>query len=224
MTASRIRKVSRASGSLLLIGMAAFLLASCETAPVPLSDQEVLDRTNIHLPDTYPPGSPEHPRMVQALQSMGFAWNDPRFTMGRHLMRKNEVAWFDSGGTLHVTRYTGIFKETGYQIRRYVPSPSGDLEHRGQHVRPGLMLCMFDRPANAIHWHKEISAVDLLAEMAIGAPIDLLVTPFSFPLCLFSDRMPSTYLRAVGESDEGAVKDALRRYKERLQKGKPIPT
>ena len=117
---------------ILLAGSSALMLtvASCQTAPVPLKNQEVLDRTDLTLPDTFLPGTPDHPRMVRVLQSMGFAWNDPRYTLGRHLIRRNEVAWFDREGTLHITRYTGHFKESGYRIRRYVPSQSGDLEHR----------------------------------------------------------------------------------------------
>lgn len=207
-----------------IAGMIILLLSSCQSAPVPLSDQSVLDRTGLRLPDTYPPGSPEHPRMVRILQAMGFSWNNSRFTIGHHLFRENEVAWFDRTGILHVTRYTGLFRETGYKIRRYVPSSSGDLEHRGSHVRGSLLLCLFDRPASALDWHKQVSSVDLLAELSIGAPIDLLVTPVSLPLCLFSDRQPEAFIRAVEEPDDKTVQKARDQYRRMAQKGNPIPT
>ena len=188
------------------------LLASCQSAPVPISDQTILDRARIRLPDTFPPGTPEHHRMVRVLQSMGFEWNDPQFTLGHHLYRGNEVAWFDREGRLRVTRDTGLFRETGYRVRRYVPSPSGDLEHRGDVVLGGLLRCLFNRPASALHWHHQISSVDLLAEMGIGAPIDLLILPASLPLCLFSDRQPSTFLHAETRSDEATALEARNKY------------
>lgn len=220
------RRFFRSGRALLsvLAGMMILLLSSCQSAPVPLSDQSVLDRTGLRLPDTYPPGSPEHPRMVQILQSMGFSWNNPRFTIGHHLFRENEVAWFDRAGNLHITRYTGLFRETGYKIRRYVPSSSGDLEHRGSHIRGSLLLCLFDRPASALDWHRQISSVDLLAEMAVGAPIDLLVTPVTLPLCLFSDRQPAAFIRAEEEPDDKTVQKVRDRYRRMAQKGNPIPT
>ncbi len=199
--------------------LATLLLSSCQSAPVPISDQTVLDRARIRLPETLPPGSPEHPRMVRILRTMGFKWNDPRFTLGHYLYRKNEVAWFDKDGELHVTRYTGLFRETGYRIRRYVPSPSGDLEHRGDAVRGGLLRCLFNRPASALHWHRQVSSVDLLAEMGVGAPIDLLILPVSLPVCLFSDRQPSTFLRAEGKPDRSTVLEARNRYLRATKKG-----
>ncbi len=207
-----------------LAGVILVLLSSCHSAPVPLSDQSVLDRASLQLPDTFPPGSEKHSRMVRVLQSIGFSWNNPRFTLGHHLTRGNEVAWFDRSGRLHVTRYTGVFRETGYRIRRYVPSPSGDLEHRGYHLRGSLLLCLFNRPASALHWHKQISSVDLLAELAVGAPIDILVTPASLPLCLFSDRQPSKFLHVVKEPDDKTVRKAREIYQRMGQKGNPIPT
>ncbi len=202
-----------------LAGLAILLLSSCQSAPVPISDQTVLDRALIRLPETLPQGGPEHPRMVRVLRTMGFEWNDPRFTLGHHLYRENEVAWFDKKGALHVTRYTGFFRETGYRIRRYVPSPSGDLEHRGDAVRGGLLRCLFNRPASALHWHRQISSVDLLAEMVVGAPIDLLILPASIPLCFFSDRQPSTFLHAEGKPDRSTVIEARDRYLRLVKKG-----
>jgi len=201
-------------------------LAGCSTAPLPLSDQESLDMARLALPDTYPTGTSRRPRMEQVLKSLGFHWNNPRFTLGHHLIRENEIAWFDRQGTLHITRYTGIFRQDGYRSRRYVPSQSGDLEHRGSHVRPGLFSCLYDRPAEAIHYHRSLSSMALLAETAAGGAIDTMILPVSLPLCLFSDRRPDKFLRTETETDHAVLSRALRRYS-RLsgaQNGNPIPT
>lgn len=210
-----------------LLALALFpLFAGCKSAPVPLSDQETLDLTRIVLPDTLLPGSPDHTRMVHILESMGFHWNNPHFTLGRHLIRGNEVAWFDSGGILHITRYIGIFQGNGYRINRYFPSTAGDLEHRGTHIRPGLFLCLFDRPAEAVHYHRSLSSMALLAEVAMGGTIDTAILPISFPFCLLSDRRPERFLRSEKTDDEESLKQALGRYSHltQNQKGKPIPT
>ena len=99
---------------------------------------------------------------------MGFEWSDPRFVSGRHLSRGDEVAWFDRDDHLHVTRYLGVFHESGYRIRRYVPSPSGDLEHRGVLVSRSLAECLYDRPGAAVHYHQNLSGVSLFIETLGG--------------------------------------------------------
>lgn len=206
-----------------------FLLSGCSSAPVPLSDQPVLDQAGIAIPDTFPEGSRPQPRMIRLLEKEGFQWNDSRFTLGHHLMKGNEVAWFDRLGNLHITRYTGVFRASGYKIRRYVPSDSGDLEHRGSHVRSSLLLCLFDRPAEALRHHKRLSTVVLVPEVAVGGAIDLVIIPVTIPLCLLSDRLPEKFLKPESEEDRDAVSRILQKFREpgrsrRDQKGNPIPT
>lgn len=219
------RTTFRRRGVLSVLSLA-FFLSGCQTAPLPLSDQETLDRTSITLPETLPPGSPPHPRMVQVLESMGFHWNDPRFTLGHQLIRKNLVAWFDSSGNLHITRYTGIFRGNGYSIRRYAPSPSGDLEHRGTRIRSSLLLCLFNRPVEALRFHRDLSSMTLLVEVAVGGPVDMVLLPVTLPVCLLADRRPDKLLQIKKESDNGTLNLALKRYRllTENQKGKPIPT
>ncbi len=204
-------------------------LASCRTTPLPVNDQSVLDRARLTLPDTYPPGKAgevvrRHPRTESALRSLGFRWNNPRFVAGRHLAKDNEVAWFDREGDLHVTRYTGIFRESGYRIRRYVPSQSGDLEHRGTLVSAYLMRCLYDRPAAAVRYHHYLSSVSLVVETLAGAGIDTLILPVTLPLCLSSNRLAPAFSEARPEEDPATVREALRRAQRLRQKGNPIPT
>ncbi|MHB8368352.1 MAG: hypothetical protein ACYDBP_01525 [Leptospirales bacterium] len=205
-------------------------IASCRTAPVPVNDQQVLDLARLSLPDTYPQSLageglfPRHPRTEAALRSMGFSWNDPRFTAGHRLIRDDEVAWFDREGRLHVTRYTGIFQAAGYRIRRYFPSESGDLEHRGWHIRSNILLCLYDRPASALRFHHYLSGVSLTIETLISGPIDTLILPFTIPLCILSDRLPSTFSKAQPHEDSATARKARRRARKLPQKGNPIPT
>ncbi len=197
---------------------------------MPVNDQRVLDLARLTLPDTYPPARPgekpfpRHPRTEAALRSMGFHWNDPRFTAGHRLIREDEVAWFDREGQLHVTRYTGVFRETGYRIRRYVPSGSGDLEHRGWHIRSNILLCLYDRPASAIRFHHDLSGVSLTIETLVSGPIDTLILPVTLPLCIFSDRLPEDFSKARPQDDRATAREAIRRAEALHQKGKPIPT
>ena len=210
--------------------LALFLLASCRTAPVPVNDQSVLDRARISLPDTYPPrqaGSPDtprHPYTEAALHSMGFEWSDPRFVAGRHLSRGDEVAWFDREDQLHVTQYTGVFHDSGYRIRRYVPSQSGDLEHRGALLSRSLTECLYDRPGAAVHYHHNLSGVTLFIETLGGGGIDTLILPVTLPLCLLSDRLPPTFSHAQSKEDVSAEREARRLASKFRQKGNPIPT
>ncbi|MGC8529445.1 MAG: hypothetical protein ACP5OP_04515 [Leptospirillia bacterium] len=214
--------------SLLPLGL--FLLVSCRTAPVPVNDQSILDRARISLPDTYPsrqtgrPEIPRHPYTEAALHSMGFEWNDPRFVSGRRLSRGDEVAWFDREGQLHVTRYTGVFHESGYRIRRYVPSSSGDLEHRGSLVSRSLTECLYDRPGAAVHYHHNLSGVTLFIETLGGGGIDTLILPVTLPLCILSDRLSPSFSHARSEEDDSAARQARRLAAKLRQKGKPIPT
>ena len=203
-----------------------FLLSACSEAPVPLSDQKAVDLAGIRLPDTYPEGVPIHPRIVRVLRSRGFRWNNPRFTMGHHLDRENESAWFDRQGTLHITRYIGQFRETGYRIWRYVPSTPGDLEHRGTHIRPSIFLCLFNRPAEAARYHDRLNTMDLLTEVSLGVPVDLLLVPATLPICLLGDRLPKSFLKTDTDEDRreiARVQEAARQEAS-PQKGKPIPT
>lgn len=219
----------RRAGQGLSLLAALFLLASCRTSPVPVNDQSVLDRARITLPDTDPKAREgetvlRHPLTEAALRSMGFRWNDPRFASGRHLAKGSEVAWFDREGALHVTRYTGVFQEAGYRIRRYVPSQSGDLEHRGTLDSAYLLRCLYARPAAAVRYHRSLSGVSLVTETLAGAGIDTLILPVSLPLCLFSDRLAPVFFKARTEEDRTTAREALRRAESLRQKGNPIPT
>lgn len=167
---------------------------------------------------------PRHPYIEAALRSMGFEWNDPRFVSGRHLSRGDEVAWFDRDDHLHVTRYLGVFHESGYQIRRYVPSPSGDLEHRGSLVSHSLAECLYDRPGAAVHYHQNLSGVSLFIETLGGGGIDTLILPVTLPLCLLSDRLPPTFSHARTKEDFATERKARRLASRLRQKGNPIPT
>ncbi len=167
---------------------------------------------------------PRHPYTEAALRSMGFEWNDPRFVSGRHLSRGDEVAWFDRDDHLHVTRYLGVFHESGYRIRRYVPSPSGDLEHRGALVSRSLAECLYDRPGAAVHYHQNLSGVSLFIETLGGGGIDTLILPATLPLCLLSDRLPPTFSHARAEEDFSTARKVRRLASRLRQKGNPIPT
>lgn len=155
---------------------------------------------------------------------MGFRWNDPRFVAGRHLAKDHEIAWFDREGDLHITRYTGVFREQGYQIWRYIPSESGDLEHRGTLVSPYLLRCLYARPDAAVRYHHNLSSVSLVIETLAGGGIDTLLLPVTLPLCLFSDRLPPVFSETRPEEDRSTVQEALRRAERLRQKGNPIPT
>ncbi len=177
----------------LLLALIPFL-GGCYTVQVPLNDQGALDRVGLVLPDTrFPSGSMER-TLVPLLESRGFRWNDPRYSLGHHMIRGNRLVLVMPDGTVEVRRYVARFRDSGFRITHFQPTPSGDLGKNGDSVTPSLFHCLYNRPAAAFEDHAHVSFATLLADGVFTGGIDTALFPFTIVLCETVNRLPLSYL------------------------------
>lgn len=207
-------------------------LSGCYTTAIPLDDQKALDKVGLVLPDTRFPTPRSRDAVLPALLKKGFHWNNPRYSLGHHLIKKNRIVVMTSSGHLTVLRYDARFADSGFRIYRYVPSKSGDIEHQGLTTSPSLLRCLYNRPAVAFTEYHKISLPTFLADGLFGGAINTLISPVLVLWCETSDRLPLTY-KSVIVSEDRKLSHLLNMLEEQskkpenavsVQKGKPIPT
>lgn len=169
------------------------IIGGCYTVQIPLDDQGALDRVGLVLPDTRFPSKGMEATLVPILESKGFRWNDPRYSLGHHMIRKNELVMVMPDGTLEVRQYIARFRDSGFRVTHYVPTQTGDLGKKGTFVTPSLLQCLYNRSATAFTNHKRVSFATLLVDGVVTGGIDTILVPFTAPLCETVDRRPLSY-------------------------------
>ena len=204
-----------------LASSALFLtIASCSTAPVPLKDQSALDAAKIELPDTVFPSPELASQMEPVLKKDGFSWSDPRYTIGKHLIKGDEVFWFDQNQKWHITRYTARFFPTEYTINRYMVNSARDVHKLGNTQTTSIATCVFDRPAFTFRHYSDVSLPTFFTDGLLMGTVDLFLSPISYLSCTLLDHNKRSIQAVTKQNDPEAEK----RLRETLQKGNPIPT
>lgn len=207
-------------------------LTGCYSTAIPLDNQKVLDKVGLVLPDTRFPTPKSRDAVLPVLLKKGFHWNNPRYTLGHHLIKGNRIVVMASSGHLSVLRYDARFTDSGFRIYRYVPSKSGDIEHQGLTTSPSLLRCLYNRPAVAFTAYHKISLPTFLADGLFGGAINTLISPVLVIWCEASDRLPLTF-KSVTVSEDRKLAHLLNLLEEQskkaenavsVQKGNPIPT
>ncbi|MGL3710351.1 hypothetical protein ACSYAY_05745 [Leptospirillum ferriphilum] len=216
---------------ILAFGLACLGLSGCYTAPVPLNNQADLDKTGIFLPDTRFPSKAVRDAVLPALLKKGFHWNNPRYSLGHHLIKGNRLVLSDGKGHLSVVRYQAVFSDSGFRIYHYLPTKSGDIERRGERVATGVLQCVYNRPATAFGNYHKISFPTFLVDGLFGGAVNTMLSPALLVWCEAVDRLPLAYhsfritpdkklTHLLHRLEEQATKHALH---SEPQKGKPIP-
>ncbi len=195
-------------------------LSGCTTVSVPLEKQSALDFAGIKLPDTIFPSKESKTRIAPLLIKEGFHWTDPRYSLGKHLVRGNELFWYDRDQHWHITRYTATFQKGRYKINRYYVNSAHDVHKMNRTTTTSLATCIFTRPAFTFRYHREVSTPTLLTDGLLTGGIDLFLSPVFYLTCTFLDSTPET-VREVREKDDIPAEKWLQNA---LQKGNPIPT
>ena len=216
---------------ILAFGFACLGLSGCYTAPIPLNNQTDLDKTGILLPDTRFPSKAVRDAVLPTLLKKGFHWNNPRYSLGHHLINKNRLVLVDSKGHLSVLRYRAVFSDTGFRVYRYQPTKSGDIERRGKMVTPGVLRCVYNRPATAFGNYHTISFPTFLVDGLFGGAINTMLSPVLLVWCETVDRLPLAYhsFRVTPDKKLSHLLNLLEQQaangfpSAETQKGKPIP-
>lgn len=169
------------------------ILGGCYTVQVPLNDQGALDRVGLVLPDTRFSSEKMERTLVPLLESKGFRWNDPRYSLGHHMIHGNRLVLVMPDGTVEVRRYVARFRDSGFRVTHYQSTPSGDLGKNGSLVTPSLFQCLYNRPDAAFAEHAHVSFATLLADGVFTGGIDTALVPFTIVLCETVNRLPLSY-------------------------------
>jgi hypothetical protein len=196
------------------------IIASCTTAPVPLKNQSALDAGKIELPDTVFPSSILESQMEPVLKKEGFAWSDPRYTIGKHLLKGDEVFWFDQNQKWHITRYTARLFPNEYTINRYMVNSARDVHQLGKTRTTSISTCVFARPAFTFRHYHDVSLPTFVADGLLMGTIDLFLSPVSYISCTLLDSNKRSIQTITKQNDP----EAEERLRKALQKGNPIPT
>ncbi|MHB1285329.1 MAG: hypothetical protein ACYCYP_02005 [Leptospirales bacterium] len=208
-----------------------FFLAGCYTVSVPLDNQRALDNTGLILPDTHFPSIGMEQTVLPILQKQGFHWNDPRYSMGHHLISGNRLVVVAGDGTITVLRYIARFRDSGFLINRYQPTKSGDLMQKGTTVEKRLLGCVYNRPGTTFGSYAKISFPTFLADGLFAGAINTFLFPVLVTWCETIDRLPLTYHSMSITPDEQLTRllNNLRTKGKTgpvpfSQNGNPIPT
>ncbi|MDA8059703.1 MAG: hypothetical protein M0Z37_05070 [Nitrospiraceae bacterium] len=204
------------------LALSALLLsiASCNTAPVPLEKQNALDTAQIDLPDTVFPSRKAEAQIEPILKKDGFSWTDPRYSLGKHLVKGNELFWFDQNQNWHITRYSALLRPNKYSINRYMVNSARDVHKLGRTTTTSLATCIFARPAFTFRHYGDVSFPTFLADGLLMGTVDLFLSPVSYLSCSLLDSNKRSVQKVIKKNDR-AAEDRLRRE---IQKGNPIPT
>ncbi|MCL4461498.1 MAG: hypothetical protein M1297_07315 [Nitrospirae bacterium] len=219
------------SAIIFALGLACLGLSGCYTTSVPLDNQPDLDKAGIVLPDTRFPSTAVRDAVLPVLLKKGFHWNNPRYSLGHHLIKGNRLVLSDKDGHLSVLRYQALFSDTGFRVDRYRPTKSGDIERLGQMTTPGLLRCVYNRPATAFTNYHRISFPTLLADGLFGGAINTMLSPVLLVWCETADRLPLAYhsVRISRDKKLSRLLDLLQAKAvsgsplSNRQKGNPIP-
>ncbi len=196
------------------------IMASCTTAPVPLKSQNALDTAKIELPDTVFPSRKLELSMEPILKKDGFTWTDPRYSLGKHLIKGNEIFWFDQNQKWHITRYSAKLFANQYTINRYMVNSARDVHQLGKTKTTSLATCIFTRPAFTFRHFSDVSFPTFFTDGLLMGTIDLFLSPVSYLSCSLLDNNKRTVQAIIQKNDP----EAEERLRKALQKGNPIPT
>ncbi len=216
---------------ILALGLACLGLSGCYTAPVPLDNQADLDKTGIILPDTRFSSAAVREAVLPTLLKKGFHWNNPRYSLGHHLIKGDRLVLTGPDGHLSVVRYQATFSDTGFRTYLYRPTKSGDIERRGKTTTPGLLTCIYNRPATAFGNYRKISFPTFLADGLFGGAVNTMLSPVLLVWCETVDRLPLSYhsLRIIPDKNLSHLLNLLEEKAASgaslsdRQKGNPIP-
>lgn len=195
-------------------------IASCTTAPVPLKSQNALDTAKIDLPNTVFPSRKIESQMEPLLRKEGFTWSDPRYSLGKHFIKGDEIFWFDQKEQWHITRYSARFFPTQYKINRYMVNSARDVHKLGKTKTTSMATCVFTRPAFTFRHYSDVSLPTFLSDGLLMGIVDLFLSPVSYLSCNLLDSGKKSIQSVLKEDDQNS-EDQLKRA---LQKGNPIPT
>ncbi len=186
----------------ILLFLPFFFLAGCYTVRVPLDNQRALDNTGLILPDTHFPSTGMEQAVLPILQQQGFHWNDPRYSMGHHLISGNRLVVVSDDGKITVLRYIAKFRDSGFLINRYQPTQSGDLLQKGTTVAKGLLGCVYNRPGTTFGSYRKVSFPTVLADGLFAGAINTFLFPVLVSWCETIDRLPLKYQSMTVTPDE----------------------
>ncbi|MHB1605157.1 MAG: hypothetical protein ACYCTV_02015 [Leptospirales bacterium] len=168
-------------------------LTGCYTVDVPLDNQQSLDRVGLVLPDTSFSSPKTEQTVLSALAKDGFHWNNPRYSLGHHLIAGNRLVFVSPNGQISILRYTARFQDSGFRINRYRPTRSGDLMQKGTIVTKGLMGCIYNRPGTTFASYRKVSSSTVLADGLLAGAINTFLFPLLATWCEAVDRLPLSY-------------------------------
>jgi hypothetical protein len=204
----------------LILSVLFLTIDSCSTAPVPLQDQNALDTAKIELPDTIFPSRSLKEKIEPILKKDGFRWSDPRYSLGKHLIKGDEVFWFDQKQKWHITRYYALLFPTQYSINSYMVNSARDIHKLGKTKTTSLPTCLFTRPAFTFRHYSDVSFPTFLADGLLMGTVDLFISPISYLSCSFLDDNKRSIQKIIKKDDPASEKH----LEKELQKGNPIPT
>lgn len=221
--------MNRRFASMLLLSFLS--LSGCYTASIPLNNQQALDQTGLVLPDTYFPSRNMERTLLPILRKHGFHWNNPRYSLGHHLISGNRLVLVSTDGRITVLRYFARFHDSGFLINRYRVTRSGDLVQRGNTVAKGLLDCIYNRPGTVFGSYRKVSFPTVLADGLFVGAVNTFLFPVLTTWCETVDRLPLSY-HSLSVTRDDNLSRLLNNLREQAgsahsptgQNGKPIPT
>lgn len=205
-------------------------LTGCYTAHVPLDNQQSLDRVGLVLPDTHFSSPETEKTILSALKKRGFHWNNPRYSLGHHLISGDRLVFVSPDGRIAILRYTARFQDSGFRVNRYQLTRAGDLMQRGTTVTKGLLGCIYNRPGTTFGSYRKVSFPTVLADGLLAGAINTFLFPVLTTWCEAVDRLPLSYRSLFVTKDDrlsrllnNLVKKNSGTPSGASQNGKPIP-